>query len=147
MDGNIFINISETHPYVSKHDPNKGNPGKEVTFILGALDGISDDKLRDYSTTFEVDPNKPGESKAKTVMNFFQRNMDLLRLGLKDIQNGIDPATKSPLKFNTVATPKFGKSKNVASDRILAIIPRKIREDLAEEILRISGISEDEEKN
>lgn len=142
-----FINLTDTIKYVSKDDPDRDDPAKATIFVLGALDGICHEKINDMATTYEFDPRQPAEGKAKTVFNYNEISLDILRLGLRDIQNAVDPQTNKPLKFDTVASTKYGKSRNIVADSIIAMMPKKLRAELVKKIREISNLSEEEEKN
>ena len=138
------INIFETKDYVSKYETDKDNP---TIWKIGILDSIFKSKIQDILTTYEVDPSKPKEGKAKATLNIGERTLDLVRFGLKGFTNFLHPQTNKPMQFDTIATNRFGKSYNVVSDEILKMIPSKILDELAEEIAKESGLTEEEAKN
>jgi len=140
----IGINVYDTKKFISRHDTDKENP---TTWEIGVLDSLLKAKVKDGSTVFEYDPQEPSNSKAKTTLNINQSNIDIVRFGLKGVENFIDPRTKKPVEFNTIAITRSGKSYNVVTDEILRMIPPPILDELAKEINKNSDISGEEEKN
>jgi hypothetical protein len=137
------ININQNVEFISQYDTDKENP---TIFVLGPLDAMTDEILNDSASSFDYDPKRP-DSMAKVQIKYSQKKLNVLRACLKDIKNMQDPSTGKPLEFKTTATPIFGKSRNVVSDEILKIIPKKIRDEIHDKIMEISSLSEDEEKN
>ena len=138
------INAAETIDHISKYETDKNNP---TIWKIGVLDSILKSKIQDISTVYESDPINPQIVRARATINVQERIIDIVRFGLKDIVNFIHPQTGNPIKFDTVSVSRFGKNYNVVSDEILKVIPSKILEELAEEISKQSGITEDEIKN
>lgn len=140
----IGINIHETKDYISKYDPDKSNP---TVWKIGILDSLLKSKLKDIVTTYEVDPAKPDEGKAKTTLNINQSRVEIVRFGLKGLENFLDPKTGKPVSFDTVSKSSYGRNYNVVTDEVLKIIPEEILYELADEISKTSGLTKQEEKN
>jgi len=141
------ISIADTKEYISKFDPDKDNKEKATIWELGVLDSILKSKIQDIITTYETDPSRPKDITAKATINMNERALDIVRFGLKGFKNFIHPQTNQPIKFDTVSINRFGKNYNVVSDEVLKIIPSKILDELAEEIGKQSGLTEEETKN
>lgn len=137
------VNINKTRIYVSRHDPDTQNPTK---WHLGFLDSLRRAQIDDQITVFEADPGKP-DAQAKTTLKLNEARVDLVRFGLKDIENFIDEETAKPVKFETITVLREGKSYNVVSDTILRRIDPDILYELAEEIKKLNKFTEVEEKN
>ncbi len=138
------INIAETKDYISKYDPDKE---KATIWKIGILDSILKSKIQNVVTTYEADPSNPRNVKAKATINVKEQALEIVRFGLKGFENFIHPQTKEPIKFDTISISRFGKNYNVVSDRILEIIPSEVLGELAEEIGKESGLTEEETKN
>ncbi len=138
------INIYETKDYVSKFDPDKKSP---TVWKIGILDSLLKSKLKDIVTTYEVDPAKPDEGRAKTTLNINQSRVEIVRFGLKGFENFLDPKTGKPVKFDTISKASYGRNYNVVTDEVLKIIPENILYELADEISKESGLTAEEEKN
>jgi hypothetical protein len=139
----IGINTYETKDYISKYDPDENNP---TVFKIGLLDAQIKGWVMDKISDFEMSSLNP-DDKAKVTFRINQRNLELVRFAVKDIVNLIDPQTKQPVKFDTISTPMFGRNYNIVSDRILSMLPLEVITELAEEILKEIGLTEEEQKN
>jgi hypothetical protein len=137
------INRYETRQYVSTFETDKNNP---TIFELGMIDPEVSSDLTDESSSFKISSKDP-DDRATVQVLLNRRNLMLLRFGLKNVSNLIDPQTQKPIKFDTVAYALNGKSYNIASSEVIASIPMKVRQELVDEILRDSALSEDEIKN
>jgi hypothetical protein len=140
----IGINITETKDYVSKHETNKESP---TIWKIGILDSILKSKIQDVITTYEADPANPKSIKAMAKVNVEERALDIVRFGLRGIENFLHPQTGKPIQFETISVNRFGKNYNLVSDEIIKVIPSKVLSELAEEISKQSGITEEETKN
>lgn len=137
------VNINKTKVYVSKYDNDKNNPTK---WHVGFLDSLIRAKIDDQVTVFEADASNP-EGKARTTLKLNEAKIELVRFGLKNVENFIDEETGKPVKFDTIAIVRDGKSYNVVSDQILRRIDPDILYELADEIKRMNKFSGEEEKN
>ena len=137
------ININEVQSYVSKHDPDKNNPTK---FLIGVLDPNLRSFIEDQTTSFEFSSKNPSDA-AKANINAGKRNLLAVKFGLRGIENFLDPETKAPVQFSTNSTPIGCKNYPAVTERILAMVPREIRDELAEVILNENVLNEDEIKN
>ncbi len=137
------INIYETRPYTSKNDPDKNNP---TTFHIGLLDPILRAHLEDKSVIFEKSSPSPKDP-VTTNYNVNIRNIDVVKFGLRGLDNFLDPQTKEPVKFDTISTSIKGKNYTAVSERIILMLGKKLIDELAEVILEENILSEDEEKN
>jgi hypothetical protein len=137
------IDVNSTRKYVSKMDPDQENP---TMFHIGLLDPVLRAEVDDESSTYEMSSNNPND-KARVRLNWNKRQIMAIKFGLKGIDNFLDPQTNKPidLRFDTINYA--GKSRNVIPDRIIAMFPSELRQELAEVILNESKLSEDEQKN
>lgn len=130
------INVYETWWFVSEHDPDKDNPTK---FELGCIDAIVNSYINDKTASYD--------SQGGLKINVAERNILMLKFGLKGLENFIDPRTKLPMKFETVSTPVRGKNYNTACDEIIKMLDENIINELVIEIQTKNSLSRDESKN
>ena len=137
------IDINATRKYVSKLDPDKDNP---TTFHIGVLDHVLRAEIDDDSSSYEMSSTNPND-KAKVRLNWNKRQITAIKYGLKGLENFLDPQTKKPieLKFETIRYA--GKMRDAVPDRIIAMFPSELRQELSEVILDESKLSGDERKN
>jgi len=137
------IDINATREHVSKLDTDKENP---TVFHIGILDPVLRAEVDDESSTYEMSSTNPND-KAKVRLNWNKRQITAIKFGLKGMDNFLDPQTNKPveLKFDTIHYA--GKMRNVVPDRIIAMFPNELRQELAEVILSESKLSEGEQKN
>lgn len=137
------IDINATRKYVSKLDPDKDNP---TTFHIGVLDPVLRAEIDDDSSSYEMSSTNPND-KAKVRLNWNKRQITAIKYGLKGLENFLDPQTKKPieLKFETIRYA--GKMRDAVPDRIIAMFPSELRQELSEVILDESKLSGDERKN
>ncbi len=140
MDG---LKINNERVFISEFETDKENPTK---WKIGILDPDISADIEDNITDIEVS-SKKGNDKAKAKLNIGRRNLLILRYGLKGFENFMDPETGKEIKFETEIRPFAKKSYEVVSDRIIALIPSKVRTELANAILDENTFSEEEEKN
>jgi len=141
--GLIGIDNGEIREYISKYDPDTANP---TIFKLGPLDARLKNAIMDGITNYSLGPGGDSEP-ANITLNINQRNFEIVRFGVRDIVNLLDPRTKKPVKFDTVSVPKAGKNYKAVSDVIMDMIPLAVMKELAGEIMKDIGLSEEEEKN
>ncbi len=138
------ININKERPYISKYDNDK--EGTPTTWFLGHLDSIMQAQIDDEVTVFEANVKNP-EGSSKTTLKLNQSKVELVRFGLKNVENFIHPETKEPIPFKRVSMPRKGKNFNVVSDTFLSLIPIEIIYELADQIKSVNTFTESEEKN
>ncbi len=137
------IDINATRKYVSRLDPDKDSP---TVFHIGLLDPALRAEVDDESSTYEMSSNNPND-KAKVRLNWNKRQITAIKFGLKGMDNFLDPQTNKPveLKFDTIHYA--GRMRNVVPERVIAMFPNELRQELAEAILNESRLTETEEKN
>lgn len=139
----LATNRYETRQFISAHETDKENP---TTFEIGMIDPEVASDLTDESSSFKFSSDDPKE-KAIMTISFSRRNLMLLRFGLKNVTNLIDPQTSKPIKFDTTAYSLRGRSYNVASSEVIAAIPPEVRREIAQEILKDNALTEENIKN
>jgi hypothetical protein len=137
------IDVNSTRKHVSKMDPDKDNPS---VFHIGLLDPVLRAEVDDESSSYEMSSTNPND-KARVRLNWNKRQIMAIKFGLKGIDNFIDPQTNKPLDLRFDTINYAGKSRNVIPDRVIAMFPNELRQELAEVILNESKLSEDEQKN
>ena len=137
------VNIYETRDYVSKSDPDKENP---TIFKIGLLDSQMKGHIIDRISDFEMSSANPDDN-AKVTFRMNERNLALVKFGVKDIKNLSDPQTKKPVEVKCDTVNKFGKSYEVLPDSVLDMLSLQIITELAEEILKEINLSKEAEKN
>jgi len=126
------INIYETRDYISKHDEDKENP---TVFKISSLDPHLEGHILDRISDFEMSSANPDDN-AKVTFRVNERNLQLVKFGIKDIKNLIDPQTKKPVEVKCDTVNKFGKSYEVLPDSVLGMLSLQIITELAAEILK-----------
>ena len=138
----VGIDINETRDYILKDDPDKENP---TIFKIGLLAPLLKAKILDEASAFEVSSQNP-EDEAKVSYKLNKRNYDLVRFGVKGIENLIDPQTRKPLRVSFDTINIGNKSYLALPARIMSMISPWISE-LAEEVLKETSLTEEERKN
>ena len=137
------LDVTETRKYVSKYDPDKANP---TTFHIGLLDPMLRAEIDDESSSYEMSSQNP-DDKAKVKLNWNKRQLTAIKFGLKGIDNFIDPQTKKAIELKFETIHYAGKMRDVVPDRIVAMFPSELRQELAEVIMDESRMQETERKN
>ena len=137
------IDINATKKYTSKLDPDKDNP---TLFHIGVLDPALRAEIDDDSSSYEMSSSNPND-KAKVHLNWNKRQIAAIKFGLKGLDNFLDPQTKKPIELSFETIKYAGKMRDAVPDRIIAMFPSDLRQELAEVILNESRMSEDEQKN
>jgi len=137
------VNIYETRDYVSKSDPDKENP---TVFKIGLLDSQIKGHIIDRISDFEMSSSNPDDN-AKVTFRMNERNLQLVKFGVRDVKNLMDPQTKKPVEVKCDTVNKFGKSYEVLPGRVLNMLPLQVITELAEEILKEINLSKEAEKN
>ena len=137
------IDINATRKYSSKLDPDKDNP---TLFHIGVLDPALRAEIDDDSSSYEMSSSNPND-KAKVHLNWNKRQIAAIKFGLKGLDNFLDPQTKKPIELSFETIKYAGKMRDAVPDRIIAMFPSDLRQELAEVILNESRMSEDEQKN
>ena len=139
----IGVNVFETKDYISKQDTDRNDP---TIFKIGLLDSQIKSWIIDRISDFEMSSDNL-DDKAKVTFRINERNLALVKFGLKGIENLIDPQTKKPVSFKPDVINKFGKSYEVIPDRVLNMLSLQVITELAEEILKETKLSDEEIKN
>lgn len=137
------IDINATRKYVSRLDPDKENP---TVFHIGALDPVLRAEIDDESSSYEMSSTNPND-KARVKLNWNKRQITAIKFGLKGMDNFLDPQTDKPVEVKFETIQYAGKMRNVLPDRIIAMFPSELRQELSEAILSESKLSEEERKN
>ncbi|MBN2120695.1 MAG: hypothetical protein JW734_06540 [Candidatus Omnitrophica bacterium] len=125
------LDVTETRKYVSKMDPDPDNP---TVFHLGFLDPALKAELDDESSSFKLSSTNPKDP-ADIKINYNKRQIMVIKFGLKNIENLLDPQTKKPVNFSCETIRYAGKMRDAVPDRLIAILPSELRTELAEAIL------------
>jgi hypothetical protein len=137
------IDVYEEKRYVSKYDPDKSHP---TVFVLGLINLKVCHSIVDEASQFEVNSEKP-EEKGKLSLRWNQMNYELVRFGLKGVENFNDPRTNQPVKFETISVTRRGKNYNVVTENVLEMIPPVVITELAEQLRSMTHLLEEEAKN
>lgn len=138
----IGININETKTIVSESETDMVTPTK---FTIGLLDPDLMSYLEDQALVVEQNIKNPKDT--KIGMNQGSYTLSVLRFGLRNIENLIHPQTKQPVPFETVSVSVMGKNYKAVTPSIIALLPKKVREELAAKIMDENFFTKDEEKN
>jgi len=131
------INIYETKDYISPNDPDKDSP---TVFKLGAIDTIMDAQIKDVTATYDRMANEYQIKSGRRIIL-------TVKMGLKGMENFLDPRTNQPVKFDTVSMSFGGKNYQVVTDEILKMFTPELMFELSNEITRNLEFSEEERKN
>ena len=131
------IPLGQNIEFILPYD--KVNP---TIWVLGALDSIT--KMEMFSILAPVEKTDKSEEYNPRI-NPLQFNIELVRFGLKGFKNFM--FNKDPVEFKTEKISRYGKTYQVVSDETLGKIPVKVLNVLADEILRIQEVTEEERKN
>lgn len=137
------IDINATRRFVSKLDTDTNNP---TVFHIGVLDPVLRAEIDDESSSYEMSSTNPNE-KAKVKLNWNKRQITAIKFGLKEMDNFLDPQTSKPVEVKFETIHYAGKMRNALPDRIIAMFPSELRQELSEAILNESKLSDDERKN
>ena len=138
------INLKATRKYVSKTDLDKENP---TVFQIGVLDSFTKSWIEDKMTQFELGADGPDGQAKGVSLAINKRNMLIVKHGVKDIENYMDPETGTTVKVSLESTNIGPKHSRVLPDKILAMIPLSIIGELAEEVLREQDLTGEAAKN
>lgn len=137
------IDINATRKFVSKLDPDKNNP---TVFHIGLLDPVLRAEVDDESSSYEISSTNPND-KPLVRLTWNKRQIMAIKFGLKGIDNFWNPQANKPLELRFDTINYAGKSRNVIPDRVIAMFPSELRQELAEVILSEAKLSEEEQKN
>lgn len=138
------INIAETRDYKSRYDKDHDNA---TIFKIGVLDAFVRSFLDDKATSFEIDTKNPENSPATAVVKSAANRILVVRLGIKGIENFIDPQTKEPVKFNLAPMNIGGKSYQALPERVISLMTDDLLKELADVILNANVLDGEAEKN
>lgn len=137
------VNVNETREFVSKYETDKDNP---TVFVLGVIDHDMKASIMDSITEFSLS-SQNADDKARQTIKINERNLKLVKYGLRDVKNLIDPEAGSPVAFATDVMNHGRKQYTVVSDSVMRRIPFEVINELAEQIISDAGLSGNEEKN
>lgn len=137
------IDINSTRKYVSKLDPDTNNP---TVFHIGVLDPVLRAEIDDESSSYEMSSTNPND-KAKVKLNWNKRQIMAVKFGLKGMDNFLDPQTNKPIEVKFETIHYAGKMRESLPDRIIAMFPSELRQELSEAVLNESRLTDDERKN
>lgn len=138
------INLAETKEYKSKLDPDLENP---TIFKIGVLDTFIKSYLEDKGASFEFDQQNPETSPVNAIVKDAQNRILIVKLGVKEVINFIDPATEKPVQFNLTRMAIGGKSYDVLPDRVINLFSQDLIKELSTVIMGANKLKETEEKN
>ncbi len=137
------ININETRKYVSKRDPDKENPS---VFHIGVLDPFLRSWIEDKCTSIEFSSGGADDPTRGNVLAK-KRNILLVKYGVRDIENFLDPQVKAPIKVTLGNTSISGKAYPALADQVISLLGTALIDELADEVLKEQDLSGDERKN
>ncbi|MFA4905042.1 MAG: hypothetical protein WC645_00910 [Candidatus Margulisiibacteriota bacterium] len=137
------IDINATRKLVSKLDPDVNNP---TVFHIGVLDPVLRAEIDDESSSYEMSSANPND-KAKVKLNWNKRQITAVKFGLKAMDNFLDPQTNKPVEVKFETIQYAGKMRQALPDRIIAMFPSELRQELSEAVLNESKLTGDERKN
>lgn len=137
------IDIDAVRQYVSPNDPDKTNP---TVFHIASLDTKLQGSIEDKCTTMRASAGKKDEA---ADMNFAmkRRSYDLVRFGVKQIENFIDPKTKEPVLFKLENVSVGSKAYLALPERVVDMLGIKLIDELAVEVEKNQNLGAEEAKN
>ncbi len=136
------IDVDAVKNYVSPNDP---DPAKPTVFMLG----IIDPHLRSHidSQCFTSEYAKDKNSSAKVNVDVTKHSILMVKFGLRGIKGLFDKdgTTEIELKLDKVSINR--KAYDVVPDSMINMLGTSLVMELAEEIEKNQGLSEDETKN
>ena len=132
------INLAKTKTIELESDPEYGTDAA-TKFTIGALDGRVLSLIKDKATGIPMSTfGGGGDGMATLRMN--EMNFDIVVHGLKGVDN-------YDVAFTTTQKQLGGKTYLVADPDFVATIPDEITGEIAEQILNINTLTEEERKN
>ena len=137
--------------YISKLDPTQqdGYEGDEkpTVFKLEVLDALILADLEDDAYEFEMAPDGGADGGGtKTQLHVNRRNVRLVKYGVCGWANFLDE-DGNEIPFKTKPEVRNGRKCDVLQDSLVSMIPPAVVKELAEEIQKHNGLSEDAIKN
>ena len=138
------ININATRKYISK----KEKPGDEnpTVFHIGILDPFLRAHIEDKSTSFGLSSSNPEES-ASATLAMQKMNIQLVKFGVRDIENFFDPVTKETVKITLDTISIGGKAYKALQDKTLILLGGDMINELSQEVRKEQDLTGDEVKN
>jgi len=137
------IDINAARKFISKLDPDQNNP---TVFHIGVLDPVLRAEVDDETSIFKVSSPSP-DDKGDIKFKWSRRQLAAIKFGLKGLENFLDPQTNKPVELSFDTISYAGKMRQAVPDRIIAMLPYELRQELAEAILNESKLSGEEQKN
>lgn len=138
------INLAETRDYISRNDPDKQNP---TVFKIGVLDAFARSYLQDKAASFDIDTKNPDSAPAVANVKDASNKIMTVRLGVKAIENFLDPQTQKPLQFNLVTLHIGGKNYQALPERVISMMTDDLIRELADVVNNANVLDEEAEKN
>lgn len=139
------INLTKTKKHQLSFDSDAGTD-KAVTWIIGALDSRIMAHIKDNATAIPMSAFSGENSDATATLNLNKTNFDIVVFGLKGWENLLDDTDK-PVVFKTAHTSQAGKTYLTADPELIAMLPSEVIDELAQEIMEINTLKEEERKN
>lgn len=136
------INIFETRNYSLKRD----TEGEKTIFEIGLLDNQIKSQILDKITDFAIGSDTP-EDPAKISLRGNEKNLAIVKYGVRDIKNLMDPQTKKIVVVKFDVINKFGKSYNVLPDSVLNMLTLEDIIELAGQVMKETELPAEAEKN
>ncbi len=148
------INVNETKKITLKSDPDPANP---TVFHIGVLDQVISGYIEDESTRIDValaetslEPpaGEPAEEMVQVRIQYARRNLLIIKFGVRKIENYFDPKKNTAVTIEAEPVKIYGSEYMALPDEMLRGFQlRGGAAELAEQIRKINGLSEDEAKN
>ena len=141
------LNTSSVRDYTSVWDS-----GDDPTiWKIGSLTARDIGVIRDSVTSFSFGKNDEGGIDAGDVDTKIERSkmwFEAVRRGLKGWDNFLDPQTDKPIPFKTIKRDLPGGIRSeIVPNELLDLIPLKIIEELADQIMEGNTMEAEEVKN
>lgn len=138
------INLTKTIKHQLSFDDAAGTD-EAVTWVLGALDSRVMSAIKDRATGIPMSALSGG-GEGTATLNLNQTNFDIVMFGLKGFEN-LRFEDDKQVEYKTAHTNLGGKTYLTCDPELIAILPSEVIDELANEILSINTLKEDERKN
>lgn len=139
------INLSKTKRHQLSFDPDKGT-NKAITWVLGALDARVYAAIKDKATAIPMSAFSGDASEATATLNINKTNFDIVLFGLKGWEGLLDEDDK-PVPYATENYNFEGRTYSVVKYDLLCQLPSEVIDELANEIMDINSLKEEDRKN
>lgn len=139
------INLTKTKQHILSFDPD-AKTDKAIKWKIGALDARLLAAIKDKATAIPMSAFASDGSDATATLNINKTNFDIVLFGLKGWEGLLDE-NDAPVVYRTDNTTFEGRTYLTVAYDLLIQLPTEVIDELAQEILDINTMKEEERKN